>query len=75
VGLVVAQAAIAVPKVLGENIRKAREVIDKAGLAVGNVSEIYDSHRRGNLVLTQDPEPGTSVPSGSKVNLVVNQGD
>jgi beta-lactam-binding protein with PASTA domain len=75
VALTVARATVAVPKLLGEHIRVARESIAKIGLVVGEVSEIYDEHRRGNLVLTQEPQPGTKVALGSKINLVVNQGD
>jgi beta-lactam-binding protein with PASTA domain len=75
VGLTVARAAVEVPKLVGLHSSKARERITKAGLTVGNVSEIYDEHRRGYLVLSQDPEAGTHLPAGGKVNLVVNQGD
>jgi beta-lactam-binding protein with PASTA domain len=75
VALTLARAGVAVPRVLGEHIRAAREQIAKLGLVVGEVSEIYDEHRRGNLVLTQDPQPGTKVALGTKINLVVNQGD
>ncbi len=75
VALTVARAAVEVPRLLGEHISKARKEIAKAGLSVGSVSEIYDAHRRGYLVLSQNPDPGTHLPKGGKVNLVVNQGD
>jgi beta-lactam-binding protein with PASTA domain len=75
VALTIVRATIAVPRLLGEHIRKAREMIAQDGLTVGVVSEVYDEHRRGYLVLTQDPQPGTRVAPGSKINLVVNQGD
>jgi serine/threonine-protein kinase len=75
VALTVIRSTLAVPSLLGEHIRKAREVIAKNGFEVGSVSEIYDEHRRGNLVLTQDPQPGAHAAPGSKINLVVNQGD
>jgi serine/threonine-protein kinase len=75
VGLTVARLTVVVPPLLGQHVRKARDLIEKAGLSVGDVSEIYDEHRRGNLVLTQKPEPGSHVAAGSKVDIVVNQGD
>lgn len=75
VSIAVAKAKIAVPKLLGDHIRDARARLKKAGLAVGNVSEIYDRRRRGNLVLSQDPDPGSGVPIGTPVDLVINQGD
>ncbi|MFI5306501.1 MAG: PASTA domain-containing protein [Polyangiales bacterium] len=75
VSMTVVRQAVAVPRLLGQHIRKAREMVTKAGLTVGEVSEIYDEHRRGNLVLSQEPEPGSHLAPGGKVNLVVNQGD
>ena len=40
--------------------------IEKAGLAVGHVSEIYNEHKRGNLVLTQDPKGGGGGRAGTR---------
>jgi beta-lactam-binding protein with PASTA domain len=39
------------------------------------VSEVYNARRKGNVVLSQDPEPGSAVPIGARVNLTINQGD
>jgi beta-lactam-binding protein with PASTA domain len=75
IALTVARPSIAVPKLIGHKLSDARDVLEKAGLTVGHVSEIYDAHKRGNLVLTQDPKGGAAVAPGSKVDLVVNQGD
>jgi serine/threonine-protein kinase len=73
--LSVAERKVKVPRLLDEHIHEARERLAKAGLKVGDVSEIYDSRRRGNRVLNQDPEAGTLVLPGTEVKLVVNQGD
>jgi eukaryotic-like serine/threonine-protein kinase len=75
VALTVARPKVSVPKLLNKRMSLAREAIEKAGLEVGDVSEIYNSRRRGNVVLTQDPEGGAKVAPGTKVNLVINQGD
>jgi len=75
VALTVARPKVLVPKLLNARMSVAREQIEKAGLVVGDVSEIYNSRRRGNVVLTQDPEGGAKVAPGTKVNLVINQGD
>jgi beta-lactam-binding protein with PASTA domain len=75
VSLAVARPKVAVPRVGGEHVRAARERIKKAGLVVGDVSEIYDSRKKGNVVLSQEPEAGTAVPLGARINLVINQGD
>lgn len=75
VTLSVARPSIAVPKLLNAHINEAREKIKKAGLMVGEVRERYDSRKRGNLVLSQEPEAGTPVALGTKVDLIINQGD
>jgi serine/threonine-protein kinase len=75
VALTVARPKTAVPRLIELRVNLAREALTKAGLAVGDVSEIYNSRHRGNVVLTQDPEAGTKVAPGTKVNLVINQGD
>jgi serine/threonine-protein kinase len=75
VALTVARPKVVVPKLLNKRMSLVREALEKAGLVVGDVSEIYNSRRRGNVVLTQDPEGGAKVAPGTKVNLVINQGD
>ena len=50
-------------------------VAENASETLRKVSEIYDRRRKGNLVLSQQPEAGTGVAIGTPVNLVVNQGD
>lgn len=75
VSLAVASPKVAVPRLMGQHIRAARARIEKAGLVVGNVREIYDARRKGDRVLGQEPEAGTPVPLGANVDLVVNQGD
>jgi len=75
VALTVARPLVEVPRVINVRMSEARETIEKAGLAVGDVSEIYNSRHRGNVVLSQDPEPGTKLEPGAKIKLVINQGD
>jgi beta-lactam-binding protein with PASTA domain len=75
VAMTVAVAKIEVPRVVGMPIARAREVLENAQLKVGSVSEIYDRHKKGLLVLQQDPDPGERVGAGAEIKLVINQGD
>ena len=75
VALTVARPKVAVPKLLNKRLSLAREDLEKAGLEVGDVREIYNARRRGNVVLEQNPAGGSKVAPGTKVNLVINQGD
>jgi len=53
---------------------EARESLEEAGLEVGDVSEENDSSVEEGLVISTDPESGTSVSPGSEVNLVLSTG-
>lgn len=75
IALTVARAPVEVPFVVGLHVREARTRLSKVGLEAGQLTEVYDSRKRGNRVLSQKPEPGVAVALGSKVDLVVNQGD
>jgi len=75
VALSVAEPKIEVPRLVGMHVAKAREAIERAKLKVGSVSEIYDRHKKGLLVLSQDPDPGERVAAGAEIKLVINQGD
>lgn len=69
------EATIKVPELIGMHVRKAKEALEQVGLPVGKISERYDRHKRGNLVLEQTPSAGTEVPKDTEVALIVNQGD
>lgn len=64
-------AGIEVPKVTGGSLSRAQKAIEKAGLVVGTVRRVEHEERGENYVLRQDPEPGTPVPPGTEVELVV----
>jgi hypothetical protein len=65
---------IEVPNVIRQLFDKARKTLEEAGLSAGEVTEqkgILPIGVMAGEVLRQDPKPGTKLPSGSKVNLVV----
>jgi serine/threonine-protein kinase len=63
--IVVAQGdQVQVPDVVGRRLGRAREMLEAAGLTVGNVSGSDDS-----LVVGAWPWPGTQVPAGTPVEL------
>jgi len=68
-------AGIVVPDVRHISSRRAREKFEQAGLVLGRVRERYDENMRAYMVLEQDPPAGSTVEAGTKVNLVVNEGD
>ena len=71
VALVVSEgrSRVAVPNVVGEDINGARDAVANAGLRARTVTQLSD--RPEGTVLSTNPPPGTQVPQGSTVTLVV----
>lgn len=68
-----ASGRVSVPKVHGVRLQFARPRLRAKGLAVGRISYSEDEDRMEDMVLSQSPTAGTTVPRGSRVNLVVNR--
>ena len=65
---------VQVPDVTGFTEDSAKQTIQDQGLKVGNVTKVDDSSVTAGKVISTDPAPGTSVNSGSTVNLKVASG-
>ena len=66
---------VEVPAVRLMTLRRARESLQAAGLAVGQVRVVYDPNARPRVVLRQSVEPASRAARGTAVDLVVNQGE
>jgi beta-lactam-binding protein with PASTA domain len=64
-------AEISVPNVLGMTQLEAGIALGFAGLNVGEISEENDTGARPGRVARQYPAPGTRVPPGTPVSLVI----
>ena len=62
-----------VQNVRGKALPKARRTITRASCRVGKIRHAYSDYPRGH-VKSQKPKPGTVLPGGGKVNLVVSRG-
>jgi hypothetical protein len=65
-------AAVRIPEVTGLTEIVARERIEAAGLRIGLVTMRRDNRGRQGTVLSQRPNPGSFLPKGGRVDLVVN---
>ena len=65
---------VAVPSVVGKTLSEATSMLASAGLNVGEVEEKAHASVPKGRVLETSPLPGTKVPRGSKVRLVVSAG-
>ena len=63
-----------VPNARGMHLRRARAAIAQAGCRVGEVDFARSRRVSRGRVISQTPRPGTRVPEGGRVNLVVSRG-
>ena len=62
---------VTVPDVLNQSQSSAESEITSAGLSVGAVTSQGDDRVAPGTVLSQSPSPGTEIPEGDAVSLVV----
>jgi serine/threonine-protein kinase len=67
IGKAAEKQQVQVPTVTQMTVKDAKKTLEDNGLAVGQIGGSSDDNA---LVLTQDPQPGTSVDEGTPVNLV-----
>jgi serine/threonine-protein kinase len=65
---------VSVPDVSDMNVARARTQLEDAKLTVGSEKTTHSSTVKKGYVIRTDPDHGTSVKSGSKVNLIVSSG-
>ena len=66
--------AFPVPPLVGLDLVRATELIEKAGLLLGRVEPIPDDTVPADEVISQDPPAGQDAAAGTAVNLVVSTG-
>jgi serine/threonine-protein kinase len=64
-------AQVRVPDVTGDSKRGAEAALAAVGLALGTVTQQVSSGQAPGSVLSQSPRAGSSVPSGSKVDVTI----
>jgi serine/threonine-protein kinase len=61
-----------VPELLGKSLKSSERELKKAGLQLGHVTYELNDQLLPNTVIDQDLEPGTELPHGTYINLVVS---
>lgn len=62
------------PQLTGKSLDQAKDELNRAEMALGNVTEQFDEAVAAGVVLTQDPASGTPARHGTPVNLTVSKG-
>ena len=65
---------VEVPELKNMNLSQAEEILRDLGLKIGTTSTDYSNTVEKDLVIRQEPVSGSSVQSGSEVNLVISVG-
>jgi serine/threonine protein kinase len=66
-------APVNVPPIVGTLITDATTTLTELGLTTKTVQENYDDSAAGTILST-DPVPGTSVPKGTVINVILSKG-
>ena len=71
---VIGSNSISAPDVRNKTLEEAKVTIVKAGLEVGDVTEVASDDVKEKTVIDSDPKAGKKVKKGSKVDLRVSSG-
>ena len=71
---VIGSNSVSAPDVRNNTLEEAKVVIVKAGLEVGDVTEVASDDVKEKTVIDSDPKAGKKVKKGSKVDLRVSSG-
>ena len=71
---VVGSNSVSAPDVRNKTVEEAKVLIVKAGLEVGDVTEVASDDVKEKTVIDSDPKAGKKVKKGSKVDLRVSSG-
>lgn len=64
-----------VPEIIGMSLSKAENLLKDEGYTIGKITKKFESSKTVGIVLEQFPKAMDKAPKGSKINLVVNEGE
>lgn len=63
-----------VPAIVGKSVDKAKQLLEQAGLKLGEIKQISDASAKKNVVLGCNPSVGTNLGEGAAVSITVAAG-
>ncbi len=64
---------VKVPRLYGKTLANAKAILEDRGLRRGSVNWVTSEDHAFDVVISQSPRPGTSVPKGSGVDVTANK--
>lgn len=74
IDLVINEGDVEVPNLVGKRITEAKQLLERAGLKLGEVKEVNDHSAVKNVVLATNPNAGTKIGKGDAVSISVAAG-
>jgi serine/threonine-protein kinase len=71
---VVVPKPTSVPDLRGDTLEEAKSALTREGLMIGNINHQFHDVAAEGAVFGTDPDPGTSVKEGVKIDLLVSKG-
>lgn len=68
------QQEVTVPRLEMEPLRMAEKTIRENGLTIGNIARVNSASIGKDVVIAQNPPPGTVIDRREKINLLVSSG-
>lgn len=66
---------ISVPSVVGKTQAQAKATLSEAGLELEVGKTVRDASQPADVIVSQDPSPGSQLQKGGTVKVVVNEGE
>jgi eukaryotic-like serine/threonine-protein kinase len=63
------------PKLVGENFRKADIMIRQSGFSPGTISRASSNRVERDIVIAQEPEPGSPLERGDSISMLISTGN
>ncbi len=64
----------AVPEIKGQTLAQAQKAVEKEGLEVGDINNVFHDVAAEGVVVGSDPDPGAALKKGARVTLLVSKG-
>jgi serine/threonine-protein kinase len=76
VGVIVSRGAeqLTMPDLSELDLARVRQILAKAGMRLGNISEMYHDTIARGYICGQFPSPGTPFTRGEPINLIISRG-
>lgn len=69
------QDFVRVPSLINKKYEEALEILEEAGLRIGEIKYEASDVTPEDMVMRQEPSPGSNLEKNSRVNLVISEGE